>query len=467
MRMGSTEAFVAAVQEAGADPVRVSEVLSHYVPEPPTAEADELLLGPKGTGRTAELFASHASPLGALACISAELRRASDLGDVAPLALPIQEVLASHDLRSHLVCMPRLVAQFASTLGHKKIVYETLDTTRYLEALWQCLAQGYRGVTSVHAPLLQVDRAQQLWEATDLDATEATGCLAQPHDVVAYVSEVGAMYASTGSYAAAEDLWDTALALPCGTVTLEQARVFPQAVCVKLLLHARVPPLQEMMPLASTSMRAYLAREWESWIAYARAYEHAISWNGMLAGLVPTPPAAYEDEAPLLRTLHVACTAHLPRHRLVRLASLFSTLPLTYVAHYVGRREDETCELVQALCNEGVLQADIQAWDPTSLTQSVPLPGSGPVGPLSPRLVCFPATHASTDRALHSTLCRVGAAEQAATQRLEEEHHAQLLSHHVLSNVLALHLLVSLAPGEADDSAADVDLDAPAATPVP
>lgn len=258
-----------------------------------------------------------------------------------------------------------------------------------------------------------------------------------------------------------------ALALPCGTVSPEQTRVFPQAVCVKLLLHARVPPLQEMMPLASTSMRAYLAREWESWITYARAYEHATSWNGMLTGLVPAPPAARDEEAPLLRTLSVACTAHVPRHRLVRLASLFSTLPLTHVANYVGQGEDETRTLVQALCNEGALQADIQAWDPASLVQSVPLPGPGPVRPLSPLLVCFPVSNAATDRALHSTLCRVGAAEQAATQRLEEEHHAQLLSNHVLSNVLALHLRVSLAPGEADDSAADVDLDAPAATPVP
>jgi len=64
-----TEAFLAAVQEGGSDPVRVSEVLRTYVPEPPTAEADDLILGPKGTGRTAELFASHASPLSALACM--------------------------------------------------------------------------------------------------------------------------------------------------------------------------------------------------------------------------------------------------------------------------------------------------------------------------------------------------------------------------------------------------------------
>lgn len=111
-----TEAFVAAVQEAGPDPVRASEVLRAYVPEPPTEEADDLILGPKGTGRTAELLTSHASPLSTLACMcvvytyhrSAELRRASDLGDVAPLALPIQEALSAPDLRAHLVCLPRL-----------------------------------------------------------------------------------------------------------------------------------------------------------------------------------------------------------------------------------------------------------------------------------------------------------------------------------------------------------------------
>lgn len=64
-----TETFLAAVQAAGSDPARVSEVLRTYVSDPPTADADDLILGPKGTGRTAELFASHASPLSALACM--------------------------------------------------------------------------------------------------------------------------------------------------------------------------------------------------------------------------------------------------------------------------------------------------------------------------------------------------------------------------------------------------------------
>lgn len=93
-----------------------------------------------------------------------------------------------------------------------------------MEALWQCLAQGYRGVTCVHAPLLEVCilhsyqtylrtgqsvKAQQICDSTELNATDDTGCLTHPGDVAEYVSLAGAMYASAGSYATAEELWDT------------------------------------------------------------------------------------------------------------------------------------------------------------------------------------------------------------------------------------------------------------------
>ncbi|WFD20627.1 hypothetical protein MCAP1_002876 [Malassezia caprae] len=454
-----TEAFVAAVQAAGSDPVRMSEVLHSYVPEPPTSDADDLILGPKGTGRTAELFASHASPLSALACISAELRRASDLGDVAPLALPIQEVLAAPDLRAHLVCMPRLA------------LTQSLDTTRYLEALWQCLAQDYRGITSVHAPLLetymragQTTLAQQLCDATDVDATDNNGCLAQSSDVAEYMGVAGAMYASAGSYAAAEELWDTTLAIPCGAVHPAQTRVFPQALCVKLLRHGQVPPLSEMMPLTSASMRAYFVSEYEAWISYVRAYEYATSWRGMLAASTPTPPADLDNEGPLARTLCEACQAYLPRHRLCTLARLFSTLPLTQVASYVGYTEEETCALVQAMTEQGTVHAYVRAWDPASIAQGVPLPG--PLVPQAPMLVHFTAPSPAAElAALHSTLAGAVMAEQAAAPRLEQEHHAQLLSHTVLSKILALHTGVPHDSGDLGDSAAELDLDAPDEAP--
>lgn len=102
MRVGSTEAFVAAVQEAGADPVRVSKVLSHYVPEIPTAEADDLILGPKGTGRTAELFASHTSPLGALACMYVESTHTARRNYAAPVILAMWRPLHYRYKRSLL-----------------------------------------------------------------------------------------------------------------------------------------------------------------------------------------------------------------------------------------------------------------------------------------------------------------------------------------------------------------------------
>lgn len=55
----------------------------------------------------------------------------------------------------------------------------------------------------------QYTHAQRLYDETDLDATEDIGCLAHPGDVVDYVSVAGAMHASAGSYATAEELWDT------------------------------------------------------------------------------------------------------------------------------------------------------------------------------------------------------------------------------------------------------------------
>jgi len=49
----------------------------------------------------------------------------------------------------------------------------------------------------------------QLCDATDVDATDNTGCLAHPSDVAEYAGMAGAMYASVGSYGAADELWDT------------------------------------------------------------------------------------------------------------------------------------------------------------------------------------------------------------------------------------------------------------------
>lgn len=251
-----------------------------------------------------------------------------------------------------------------------------------------------------------------------------------------------------------------ALAIPCGTVHPAQTRVFPQALCVKLLLHAHVPPLSEMMPLTSASMRAYWARKYEAWMNYVRAYEYAASWRGMLAASTPTPPTELENEEPLLRTLCDSCQACLPRHRLCTLARLFSTLPLTQVASYVGRTEEETCSLVQAMSEQGTLHAQLRAWDPASIAQGVPLPGSRL--PLVPTLVHFAAPSPAAElAALHSTLASALVSEQAAALRLEQAHHAQLLSSDVLSKILALHMGIPYGLGDPDESAAELDLDAP------
>jgi len=259
-----------------------------------------------------------------------------------------------------------------------------------------------------------------------------------------------------------------ALAIPCGAVHPAQTRVFPQALCVKLLLHAQVPPLREMMPLTSASMRTYWAREFEAWMDYARAYEHATSWRGMLAASTPSPPADLENEAPLLRSLCEACNAHLPQHRLCTLSRLFSTLPLTHAANYLGCTEEQTSSLAQTMSQQGTLHAHLWAWDPVSIAEYVPLPTPTPPQSLSPTLVHFAAPSAAAElTALHSTLSRAVQSEQAAAPRLEQAHYAQLLSRNVLAKVLALNMGVSHGPGDPDDSAAELELDAPDETPAP
>lgn len=217
-----------------------------------------------------------------------------------------------------------------------------------------------------------------------------------------------------------------------------------------------------MMPLTSASLRTFLAREYEGWMAYAHAYQYATSWRGILAASVPSRPVEdSEREVPLVRTLCEACEAQLPRHRLGTLSRLFSTLPLTQVASYVGCTEEQTSSLLQAMSEQGVLHAHLETWDPASMAHAVPLHGSVAEQAYSPMLVRFtePSTKTSLT-ALHHTLTSAVSSEQAAEPRLEQAYHAHLLSQQVLSNILAAHAGIAPSSADVDESAAEGDLDA-------
>ena len=69
----TTDSFLAAAERA-LDANSASEALKQFLPDPPSKDVDDAVLGPQSTGRTAELFSQSTPPLVPLVCFAAEIR---------------------------------------------------------------------------------------------------------------------------------------------------------------------------------------------------------------------------------------------------------------------------------------------------------------------------------------------------------------------------------------------------------
>lgn len=57
----TTDSFLAAAERA-LDANSASEALKQFLPDPPSKDVDDAVLGPQSTGRTAELFSQSTPP---------------------------------------------------------------------------------------------------------------------------------------------------------------------------------------------------------------------------------------------------------------------------------------------------------------------------------------------------------------------------------------------------------------------
>ena len=88
----TTDSFLAAAERA-LDANSASEALKQFLPDPPSKDVDDAVLGPQSTGRTAELFSQSTPPLVPLVCFAAEIRGLYSPVSYTHLTLPTKRIV--------------------------------------------------------------------------------------------------------------------------------------------------------------------------------------------------------------------------------------------------------------------------------------------------------------------------------------------------------------------------------------
>lgn len=361
----STDSFLAAAERA-LDANSASEVLEPFLPEPPSKDIDDVVLGPQSTGRTAELFSQSTPPLVPLICFAAEIRGLNSLPDATSIISPLQEVLSHPDLQANLLCMPRLVSQLAHAIAEKAFLFPGSCATDMLEKLSEVLSHEYQGVTNVHAPLLsefirtsQIQKAERLCRSIDITLSDFTFQIPRTLDFLEYLYLAGIIFMRIGAYDDAIHMWDTAVSLPLEPIHAYQFDSMKRALLLRLLRDGSIPSVEILIPFSDAMACSNFKGECSVYFNFAHAYgAYVLGSQKSLREFVENFKHEFEGDN-TLGLVEQSLTAR-PKHTICSLARIYKTFPLNHLTVFLGvESHAATFHLLQQLSADGTMQCEV------------------------------------------------------------------------------------------------------------
>lgn len=376
----TTDSFLAAAERA-LDANSASEVLEPFLPDPPSKDIDDAVLGPQSTGRTAELFSQSTPPLVPLVCFAAEIRGLSSLLDATSIISPLQEVLSHPDLEANLLCMPRLVSQLAHAIAEKASLFPGSCATDILEKLFEVLSHEYQGVTSVHAPLLselirtsQIQKAERVCRSTDLTLSDFTFQIPRILDFLEYLYLSGMIFTRIGAYDDAIHMWDTAVSLPLEPIHAYQFASLKRTLLLRLLRDGSIPSVEILMPFSDAMACSNYKGECSVYFNFAHAYgAYVLGSQKSLYDFAENFKHEFEGDNTL--GLVEQCLKTRPKHSICSLARIYKTFPLNHLTVFLGVESHEaTFYLLQELSTDGTIQYEVTKCDIPDCLHSISVP---------------------------------------------------------------------------------------------
>lgn len=438
----TTDSFLAAAERA-LDANSASEALKQFLPDPPSKDVDDAVLGPQSTGRTAELFSQSTPPLVPLVCFAAEIRGLNSQIDAASVISPLREVLSHPDLHSNLLHMPRLVSQLAHAVAEKASLFPGLCATDILEQLYKVLSHEYQGVTNVHAPLLselirtsQIQKAEHVCRGTDITKSDFTLYLPRALGFLEYLYLAGMIYLQIGAYDEALHMWETAVSLPLEPVQAHQCASLKRAILLRLLRDGSIPSAETFFPFLDAVACSNYKRECIVYFEFAQAYgAYVLDSQNLLCDLVENSKLGFEGDNTL--GLVEQCLQARPKHAICSLARVYKTFPLSHLTVFLGLESHEaTFYHLQELSADETIQYEVTEWDLPNHLHSIPVPDGVLSMDAGRELVHF-TQPTSNAQAFHQSLALALVSETRSSTLLKNDLTNIVLSQDVMSRILS------------------------------